>query len=347
MRGGLRAEGGARGAALHSANRVPPARTTREWEEATWRRARRRVLALGGHQSECTTSAGPSEGGFERIEGVSRPAVALGKFNALHLGHRELICRASRMGHPCLLSFSGMSKILGRVSRPPLTATVDRDRVLRGWSDAMANGSQPKEVVIPFKDVRHLQPEDFVKVLVYEMGASGIVCGENYRFGYRAAGDASLLSELGAKHEIPVCVVDLVETPRGGGAPGAGGEEQGPRAISSSRISNLLAEGRMGAIAEMLGREYRLVVGCDDILRGARGGGGRSLSVPLESFRNLVPGPGTYPVSVVASGDERTTADCAGPGIAGTVRVGESDAILECSDDLDLEGEALLCMDFT
>ena len=127
----------------------------------------------------------------------------------------------------------------------------------------------------------------------------------------------------------------------------AGGEEQGPRAISSSRISNLLAEGRMGAIAEMLGREYRLVVGCDDILRGARGGGGRSRSAPLESFRNLVPGPGTYPVSVVASGDERTTADCAGPGIAGTVRVGESDAILECSDDLDLEGEALLCMDFT
>ena len=48
---------------------------------------------------------------------------------------------------------------------------------------------------------------------------------------------------------------------------------------------------------------------------------------------------------MVASGDERTTADCAGPGIAGTVGVGESDAILECSDDLDLEGEGAACMD--
>ena len=178
------------------------------------------MAALGGHQSECTTSAG-LRGGFERIEGVSRPAVALGKFNALHLGHRELICRASRMGHPCLLSFSGMSKILGRVSRPPLTATVDRDRVLRGWSDAMANGSQPKEVVIPFKDVRHLQPEDFVKVLLrgrqqlrrelqVRHGPQGRLPAE------RARGSTKFRFRGGP-----------VETPRAG-SPGAGGEEQGP-----------------------------------------------------------------------------------------------------------------------
>ena len=42
---------------------------------------------------------------------VQTPMVALGKFNALHLGHRELIYQASRAGYPCLLSFSGMSKV--------------------------------------------------------------------------------------------------------------------------------------------------------------------------------------------------------------------------------------------
>ena len=42
---------------------------------------------------------------------VSNPILALGKFNALHLGHKELISRASQIGHPCLLSFSGMSKV--------------------------------------------------------------------------------------------------------------------------------------------------------------------------------------------------------------------------------------------
>lgn len=39
--------------------------------------------------------------------------VALGKFDALHIGHRELAIQASRAGPPFLLSFVGMAKVLG------------------------------------------------------------------------------------------------------------------------------------------------------------------------------------------------------------------------------------------
>lgn len=39
--------------------------------------------------------------------------VALGKFDALHLGHRELAIQASRAGPPFLLSFAGMAEVLG------------------------------------------------------------------------------------------------------------------------------------------------------------------------------------------------------------------------------------------
>lgn len=36
----------------------------------------------------------------------------MGKFDALHIGHRELAIQASRAGPPFLLSFVGMAKLL-------------------------------------------------------------------------------------------------------------------------------------------------------------------------------------------------------------------------------------------
>lgn len=39
--------------------------------------------------------------------------VALGKFDALHVGHRELAIQAAKVGAPFLLSFVGMAEILG------------------------------------------------------------------------------------------------------------------------------------------------------------------------------------------------------------------------------------------
>lgn len=39
--------------------------------------------------------------------------MALGKFDALHIGHRELAVQASKVGTPFLLSFVGMAEVLG------------------------------------------------------------------------------------------------------------------------------------------------------------------------------------------------------------------------------------------
>ena len=208
--------------------------------------------------------------------------------------------------------------------------------VLEAWSQAMASGLEPKEIVIPFHKVRHLGPEDFVKVLVHEMGASGMVCGENYRFGYQAAGDANLLRELGSKYDVPVKVVELVEVE------GRDGEE---KSISSSQIARFMAEGRMNLVSEMLGRHYRLVAGCGDG-EGTTSNNDAVVRLPLECFRNMVPGPGTYPVSVTTSSNGTTTKDGEGKACSGTARVGEADLILECDRRLVLDREALLCIDF-
>ena len=47
-------------------------------------------------------------------------------------------------------------------------------------------------------------------LLLADQGVCGIIAGSNYRFGYKAAGDAALLQELGSKHGLVVEIVDIV-----------------------------------------------------------------------------------------------------------------------------------------
>lgn len=87
--------------------------------------------------------------------------MAIGKFDALHLGHRALAAAAAR--GPCqpayLISFSGMAQVLGWTPRLPLVAPVDRQRVFESWAEGwQADGGDlaiqpPKELAIPFDQV--------------------------------------------------------------------------------------------------------------------------------------------------------------------------------------------------
>lgn len=51
------------------------------------------------------------------LDAVTGGIVALGKFDALHIGHRELAIQASKVGAPYLLSFVGMAEVLGWAPR--------------------------------------------------------------------------------------------------------------------------------------------------------------------------------------------------------------------------------------
>ena len=110
-------------------------------------------------------------------------SVALGKFDGMHQGHRLLAERAAASGaHPHLLSFSGMAEVLGWPARLPLVAPSDRTRVLASWT-SFCQGRTPRQRYIPFSMVRNLSPEEFVKVLAEDLQVSGVVVGQNYRFG--------------------------------------------------------------------------------------------------------------------------------------------------------------------
>ena len=80
--------------------------------------------------------------------------MALGKFDALHKGHRALAAAAAQLGgSPWLVSFAGMAEVLGWPQRLPLVAPCDRARVLATWG-AHCQGREPRECAIPFAEVR-------------------------------------------------------------------------------------------------------------------------------------------------------------------------------------------------
>ncbi len=56
--------------------------------------------------------------------------------------------------------------------------------MLQSWAPFCC-GCGPIEKRLPFAAVRSMSPEDFVGLLSLDLGATGVVVGTNYRFGYK------------------------------------------------------------------------------------------------------------------------------------------------------------------
>ncbi|KAK4479660.1 hypothetical protein RD792_015188 [Penstemon davidsonii] len=227
--------------------------------------------------------------------------VALGKFDALHIGHRELAIQAAEIGVPFLLSFIGMAEILGWEPRAPVVAKCDRKRVLSSWAPLCRNFI-PKEFQVEFSKVRSLTPQQFVEKLSKELGVRGVVAGQNYRFGYRASGDSSdllrLCTEYGMRAFIIKSVMDMKRDSRDIGSNNS--NEQGQ--VSSTRVRHALANGDMKYVSELLGRPHRLIleVKKNEMVFRDR----KRLSAAKSCLLNLPPRDGLYQNCFLFIGDE-------------------------------------------
>ena len=184
--------------------------------------------------------------------------VAVGEFDGVHLGHREVM-----RGADTVLTFEPHPRMVVAPQTAPLLLTS-----LATKADLIAGLGVEELVVIPFDGAFAAQePQEFIDhVLVEQLGAAQVSVGANFRFGRRAAGDAALLQ---AQDAFETRVVELVT--------GAGA------VISSSLIRGLIAAGEVERANECLGSTFQL--------RGAVAHGdkrGRALGYPTA---NLVPEP--------------------------------------------------------
>jgi riboflavin kinase/FMN adenylyltransferase len=195
-------------------------------------------------------------------------SLAIGTFDGVHLGHREVIG-----GADTVLTFDPHPmSVIRPEATPRLISTFPVKR------DLIAGLGVDELVVIPFDEGFASQPaEDFVQdVLIDRLGAEQVSVGENFRFGSRAKGTPEFLRSF---DEFETRVATLVE---------ATGET-----ISSSHIRGLVAAGEVATAAKFLGGPF-LFEG--DVVAGDRRG--RELGMPTANIvpdeHYVVPGHGVY-----------------------------------------------------
>jgi riboflavin kinase/FMN adenylyltransferase len=189
----------------------------------------------------------------ERSDGRS---VAVGTFDGVHLGHREVIAGADTVltfdPHPVSVVAPGHT--------PKLLTTPARK------AELIASLGVQEMVVIPFDaEFAKRSAHEFVDdVLVGALGARSVAIGENFRFGHKAQGDPQLLrsDERFATTVHPLLEVD--------------GE-----IVSSSHIRGLVLAGELAEAKRLLGAPFKL---CGEVIHGDERG--RELGFPTA---NLVP----------------------------------------------------------
>jgi riboflavin kinase / FMN adenylyltransferase len=194
--------------------------------------------------------------------------VAIGTFDGVHLGHREVI-----RGADTVLTFDPHPlAVVHPEATPKLISTFAVKR------DLIAGLGVEELVVIPFdRGFSEQSPEAFVgEVLLERLGARTVSVGENFRFGQGARGTADFLR---SHEEFETRVVPLVEV---------AGET-----VSSSHIRGLVAAGDVSQAAEFLGEPF-LFEG--EVVTGDRRG--RELGMPTANLvpddAHVCPGHGVY-----------------------------------------------------
>jgi riboflavin kinase / FMN adenylyltransferase len=200
--------------------------------------------------------------------GSSPRSVAIGTFDGVHLGHREVI-----RGSDTVLTFEPHPlAVLHPEATPKLVTPFAIKR------DLIAGLGVDELVVIPFdREFASLSAEQFAsEVLAGRLGARRVSVGENFRFGKRARGTPEFLQ---SRPEFETRVVPLVEV---------AGET-----VSSSHIRGLVAAGDVKQAAEFLGGPF-LFEG--EVVLGDRRG--RELGMPTANIvpddAIVTPGHGVY-----------------------------------------------------
>ena len=190
-------------------------------------------------------------------ETEARPRkVAVGEFDGVHLGHREVI-----RGSDTVLTFEPHPlQVIRREAAPKLLTSLDRKVEL-------LEGLGVEELVLIEFDRAFAKrsAQEFVDgVLAGALQATHVSVGENFRFGHKAAGDPALLAE---QDGFETRVTRLVEIDQ--------------EIVSSTLIRHLIQLGDVERANRLLGDPFQLR---GTVVEGDRRG--RTLGYPTA---NLVP----------------------------------------------------------
>jgi riboflavin kinase/FMN adenylyltransferase len=207
--------------------------------------------------------------------------VTIGVFDGVHRGHAEIIGRAVKQakdrGVPSvLITFvPHPSEVVRPGTHPPVLTTIVRR------AELVEQLGVDVFCALPFThEFSKLSPDAFVhQTLVERLHAVGVVVGENFRYGHKAAGDVALLQRLGQTF--------------GFSAEGIGLLKDGDIPLSATYVRTCVLSGDVAGAAVALGHPHRV----DGVVeRGDQRG--RALGFPTANLRTdawtAIPADGVY-----------------------------------------------------
>lgn len=176
---------------------------------------------------------------------LSNTAIAVGKFDGIHLGHQSVLQELLKQRSV------GLQSVVVTFDRSPRTITqqetessllTEQERYLvyeQMGIDAV--------VVLPVQQsLLQMPAEEFLEqVLCRQLGMKYIVAGSDFCFGQNRTGNTAFLKQMAEKFGYRVAVLEKLQ--------------KNARDISSTYIKQLLKLGKMKEIAQLLGHPYTIV----------------------------------------------------------------------------------------
>jgi len=218
-----------------------------------------------------------------------RAVVTIGNFDGVHLGHQllfsEVVGRAYRNGGTSVVITFDPHPL--KVLRPDgiklISSTEQKIELIRlAGIDVL--------VIIPFdREFAKTPAQEFVDtILVGAIGVQDLVVGYDYAFGRGREGNIDFLRKQGQLKGFPVTVVEA--------------HHEGDMLVSSTKIRELVMDGRMRDVRKLLGRYYQIR---GEVQRG-RQRGGTEVGFPTANLKvleeDLCPKKGVYVTQVIYDG---------------------------------------------
>lgn len=218
----------------------------------------------------------------------NRSVITIGNFDGVHLGHQALIHEVidkadSISGTSIAMTFEPHPiRVLNGSNHPPLITILDQkiELIERMDLDVL--------IVIPFtREFAALSPREFVEdILIRKLGMTAIVVGKDYSFGRNREGTVEMLKTFSELFDFELVLADWI------------GENRAPEGrISSTRIRDLVVEGKVYEAHPLLGRYYQV----RGTVATGRDRGGKLLGFPTANINlqdELCPKTGVYAVTV-------------------------------------------------
>lgn len=229
---------------------------------------------------------------IDDLPAFRNPVITIGTFDGVHQGHKAILREVAHIaneidGESILITFDPHPRKLLFPDHPiKLLTPLDKKLQL------ITGTGITHIVVVPFtKEFSNLSASDYItQFLVARFHPHTIIIGYDHRFGHDRAGNIVLLKQHAAQYnykvvEIPVQLIDEAS-------------------ISSTRIRNAVAAGKVADAAQMLGHHYSL---SGTVVRGRQLG--HTIGYPTANIRpdepeQLVPGNGIYAVYVKWKGHQ-------------------------------------------